>query len=143
MRPPSSALVVDAAILVAAVRGRSSAVIETVAGGRILIATDRALEEARRRIALGLKRPDLLSVLERLMNYIAVVPTADFEADLPQCEQSLKEAVGSRNGSVKDAHILALAGAVDADIWSSDRDFAGTGIASWSTPNLLRGLAAE
>jgi predicted nucleic acid-binding protein len=49
--------------------------------------------------------------------------------------------VASRNGSVKDAHVLALAWSVEADIWTTDRDFAGTGIATWSTPNLVRGLA--
>jgi len=52
----------------------------------------------------------------------------------------LRDAVGSRNGSTKDAHVLALAWEVLADIWSADRDFAGTGVASWSTPNLLRAL---
>jgi hypothetical protein len=25
--------------------------------------------------------------------------------------------------------------------WTTDRDFAGTGVASWSTPNLMRGPA--
>jgi len=54
----------------------------------------------------------------------------------------LRDAVASRNGSVRDAHVLALAWSVDGDIWTTDRDFAGTGVASWSTPNLMRGLAA-
>jgi hypothetical protein len=31
--------------------------------------------------------------------------------------------------------------AAEADVWSTDRDFAGTGVASWSTRNLMRGLA--
>jgi hypothetical protein len=35
---------------------------------------------------------------------------------------------------------LALAWSVEADVWTTDRDFAGTGIASWSTPNLMRAL---
>ena len=30
---------------------------------------------------------------------------------------------------------------VDGDVWKTDRDFAGTGVATWSTPNLIRGLA--
>jgi hypothetical protein len=30
---------------------------------------------------------------------------------------------------------------VEADIWTTDRDFAGTGVATWSTSNLMRGLA--
>jgi predicted nucleic acid-binding protein len=37
--------------------------------------------------------------------------------------------------------LLALAWSLDADIWTTDRDFAGTGVASWSTPNLIRELA--
>jgi hypothetical protein len=33
--------------------------------------------------------------------------------------------------------VLALAWSVDSDIWTTDRDVAGTGFATWSTPNLL------
>lgn len=44
------------------------------------------------------------------------------------------------NGSVRDAHILALAWTLDADIWSHDRDFAGTGWPSWSNGNLRASL---
>jgi predicted nucleic acid-binding protein len=141
VRPPSPVLVVDAAILVAAARGRSSGAVIAAARARILITTDRAVQEARRRIELGLKRPDLLAIIDALMEAIAVVPVSDIEANLPDSERTLKEAVASRNGSVNDAHILALAWTADADIWSSDRDFAGTGVATWSTPNLMRGLA--
>ncbi len=36
----------------------------------------------------------------------------------------------------------ALASSVDGDIWTTDRDFAGTGVRRWSTPNLMRGLAS-
>jgi hypothetical protein len=35
-----------------------------------------------------------------------------------------------------------LAWSTDADIWTTDRDFAGTGVATWSTPNLVRALIA-
>jgi predicted nucleic acid-binding protein len=58
-------------------------------------------------------------------------------------EAALRDAVPSRNGAVSDAHILALAWEIDADIWSHDRDFAGTGVASWSTINLVRALADQ
>lgn len=37
--------------------------------------------------------------------------------------------------------VLACAWLLDADIWSHDRDFAGTGWPSWSNANLLRVLA--
>ena len=132
---------VDAAVLISAAFGRSSAAVERVARTRFLVTTDRAIQEAHRRIELGMKRPDLLAALDTLLESIAVVAAAEFESSLPASEQSLREAVGSRNGSVKDAHILCLAWTADADIWSSDRDFAGTGVATWSTPNLMRGLA--
>jgi len=48
--------------------------------------------------------------------------------------------VASRNGAIDDAPVLALAWSLDADVWTTDRDFAGTGVASWSTPNLIRAL---
>jgi predicted nucleic acid-binding protein len=60
---------------------------------------------------------------------------------LPQAEAALRDAVPSRNGSIRDAHVLALAWSVDGDVWTTDRDFAGTGVATWSTRNLLSALA--
>jgi hypothetical protein len=68
------------------------------------------------------------------------VPVAALAALLPRAEIALRDAVPSRNGSITDAHVLALAWSIDADMWTADRDFAGTGVASWSTPNLIRGL---
>jgi predicted nucleic acid-binding protein len=141
MRPPSSALVVDAAVLVAAARGRSSGAILAAIRTASLVTTDRVVQEARRRIESGLKRPELLSIIDSLVLEMTVVPLASLEHILPRCEKALREAVPSRNGSVKDAHVLALAWSMNADVWTTDRDFAGTGVASWSTPNLMRGLA--
>lgn len=138
MRTPSGALVVDAAILVAATRGRGGPIL-AVAGRLALFATDRAFEESSRRIALGMKRPELLPTLDALADFIRVVPVTQV-SDLSLAQLTLRDAVTSRNGSIDEAHILALAWAVDGDIWSTDRDFAGTGIAVWSTPNLLRAL---
>jgi len=141
VRPPSTTLVIDAAILVAAVRGRSSGALLTAAGKVILVTTDRVIEEARRRIALGLKRPDLLGLLDDLAELLTIVPVASLEPVIARCEETLRGAVPSRNGSVRDAHVLALAWSVEADVWTTDRDFAGAGVATWSTPNLMRGLA--
>jgi predicted nucleic acid-binding protein len=62
---------------------------------------------------------------------------------LAEAADALRNAVASRNGSVNDAHILALAWTYDADIWSHDRDFAGTGWPSWSSANLAAALADE
>src|SRR6266853_5634220 len=141
MKAPSSTLVLDAAVLVAAARGRSSGAVLAAADAAVLDTTDRVVHEARRRIALGLKRPDLLAIVDGLVAEMTVVPVAALTPFLTQSEITLKDAVASRNGSIKDAHVLALAWSVDADIWTTDRDFAGSGVATWSTPNLMRGLA--
>jgi predicted nucleic acid-binding protein len=142
VRKPSSTLVVDAAILVAAVRGRSTGAIIEVQRARTLVTTDRVVHEARRRIVLGLKRPELLALLDELIVAMTgVVTVSSLEPLLNKSEETLREAVASRNGSTRDAHVLALAWSAAADVWTTDRDFAGTGIATWSTPNLMRGLA--
>jgi predicted nucleic acid-binding protein len=139
VKSPSSTLVVDAAILVAAARGRSSGAV-LAAAGAVLVTTDRVVQESRRRIELGLKRPDLLAVIDALVAEMTVVPVAALAPALARSEIALRDAAPSRNGSVKDAHVLALAWSVEADVWTTDRDFAGTGTATWSTPNLMRAL---
>lgn len=136
-----STLVLDATVLVAAARGRSSGAVLAAARVASLVTTDRVAHEARRRISLGLQRPDLLPVLDALLMEMTVVPVAALMPHIARSEIVLKDAVPSRNGSTRDAHALALAWSAGADIWTSDRDFAGTGIATWSTPNLMRGLA--
>lgn len=141
VKAPSSTLVVDAAILVAAARGRSSGALLEAARRVRLVTTDRAVHEARTRIALGLKRPELLEIVDGLIAEMTVVPVAALTPLLERGEIALKEAVPSRNGSMRDAHVLALAWSVDADLWTSDRDFAGSGVATWSTPNLMQGFA--
>jgi predicted nucleic acid-binding protein len=141
MRAPTSTLVVDAAVLVAAARGRSSGALLEAGRSAALVTTDRVVHEARRRIELGLRRPELLEIIDGLLAEITVVPVAALTPVLAENELVLRDAVASRNGSIRDAHVLALARSVEADVWTADRDFAGTGVASWSTLNLMRGLA--
>ena len=140
MRAPGTVLVIDAAILVAAARGRSTGAILEAARTRSLVTSGRAVEEAARRIELGMMRPELLPVLKALVDELIVLPAMAVEAEIAQAEMTLRDAVPSRNGSVQDAHILSLAWQMEADIWTFDRDFAGTGVASWSTVNLMRAL---
>ena len=132
---------VDAPVLVAAARGRSSGALLAVVRSATLVTTDRVVHEACRRIELGLKCPELLAIIDGLLAEMTVVPVAALTPLLAESEPALRDAVASRNGSIRDAHVLALARSVEADIWTTDRDFAGTGVASWSTPNLMRGLA--
>jgi hypothetical protein len=90
---------------------------------------------------LGLKQPALLGTLDDLASLMTVASVASLAPLLPEGEAALKNSVPSRNGSTRDAHLLALAWSAGADIWTHDRDFAGTGVATWSTTNLMRALA--
>jgi predicted nucleic acid-binding protein len=130
--------VVDASILISAVLGRSAVLVQMAGEQVSLITSDRALEEAARRVALGMRRPELLPALAALAAQIEVVPVARPTTAL--ASHFLRDANQSRNGSTTDAHLLALAWEANADVWSHDRDFAGTGVASWSSINLVRTL---
>ena len=120
MRAPGTVLVIDAAILVAAARGRSTGAILEAARTRSLVTSGRAVEEAARRIELGMMRPELLPVLKALVDELIVLPAMAVEAEIAQAEMTLRDAVPSRNGSVQDAHILSLAWQMEADIWTFD-----------------------
>jgi predicted nucleic acid-binding protein len=135
--------VIDASLLIAAALGRNSKAVDTTAKSRHLVTPVRVLQEARRRIELGLKKPELLLVLDEIVSDISVVLERDTDGHIERAKMTLKDAAASQNGSVRDAHVLACAWVCNADIWSFDRDFAGTGVASWSTANLMRALAAE
>ena len=141
MRAVPEVLVVDTSILISAVLGRSTAVLNAVGLDVVLITSDRAFEEAARRIALGMRRPDLLSTLAALVAQIEVVQAEELAPTIAAAAEFLRDANQSRNGATTDAHILALAWRANADVWSHDRDFAGTGVASWSTINLVRSAA--
>lgn len=143
MRPVSSTLVVDAAILVPVVLGRMAGAMVSAQRRCALITTDRAITEAARRIELGLKRPDMTDVLNEVAGQMTVVPLALLSGDIARAEEVLRDTVPNRSGSTTDAHLLALGWAADADIWTHDRDFAGAGIATWSTINLMRALARQ
>jgi hypothetical protein len=84
---------------------------------------------------------NLLAIVDAFIAEMTIVPVAALAPVLAGSEIALRDAVPSRNGSIKDAHVPALAWSVEADIWTTDCDFAGTGVATWSTPNLMRGLA--
>jgi predicted nucleic acid-binding protein len=142
LRRPSPTLVVDAAILIAATRGRSSGALRQANRDVRLITTDRAVEEARRRIVLGMQRPELIEILDALAALMTVIPARSLAPLIIEAERMLRQASASGNGSVREAHLAALAVETDSDLWTTDRDFAGTGVATWSTPNLMVALTA-
>jgi predicted nucleic acid-binding protein len=139
-RFPSPAIVVDAHIFVSAVLGSATGIhLERIAGERSLITSEAAFREASR--VVGHIRPQDLPILEALLDLVTIIATEDVgTTDLEQAQTVLRNASASKNGSTDDAHVLALAWTVDADLWSHDRDFAGTGWPSWSTANLMSAL---
>ena len=141
-RRPSDTLVVDTNILVTAIMGRVGPdTLLRIGTSRALLTTPETQREARRVLAdPRFKRPAADAVAEATFAIVAVQPAGYFEDLQQDAARCLAEAVASANGSPADAHVLALAWAADADIWSHDRDFGGTGWPSWSTHNLRRAL---
>lgn len=141
-RPPSATLVADANILVRAVLGRAGlGPLLRVAELRTLITTAEVEREARR--VLGdarFARPTPDPLADATFAIVPSRPSAYYASLLDDAGRVLTEAAASANGSAADAHVLALAWVADADIWSHDRDFGGTGWPSWSTRNLRRAL---
>lgn len=142
-RRPTKTLVVDANIVLSALRGRKTlAHLDRVRKIRALATSATAREEVYRvlsRLGGGAGEVELADGI------FAMFEIAD-EQDAPRHAAAaafLARAPASRTGSTADAHILALAWTLDADIWSHDRDFAGTGWPSWSSANLIDALADE
>jgi predicted nucleic acid-binding protein len=144
-RNPSATLVVDTNIIVGAILSARRRPIWALANARrrLLISIEGVAEVmsvisyVRDRLPYALE--DAAALLELLD-----APSADrYKHLLVDAADALRNAVASRNGSASDAHVLALAWTYDADIWSHDRDFAGTGWPSWSSANLAAALADE
>ena len=73
---------------------------------------------------------------------LPIIPERIYLGRLAAAREVLRDAVASRNGSTGDAHLLACGWVLDADLWTHDRDLAGTGWPSWSNANLVRALEA-
>ena len=135
---------VDANILLSVLLGRRSRpLFDVVARSRTIVTSTHATDEVR-----GVLRgkPDLpggiLDRADALLRGIGVIDKPVYADRMDDAAWVLTHAVASRNGSTTDAHLLACAWVFDADIWSHDRDFAGSGWPSWSNANLSGAIAA-
>lgn len=143
-RMPSATLVVDANIVLGVVLGaRSRPLFAAVCRLRTIATSSRAVEEIR-----GVLGDPRIPAKDReraepLLAGLLVVGAETYANALDEAGRILADAVASRDASRSDAHLLACAWALDADIWSHDRDFAGTGWPSWSNANLRRVLEVE
>lgn len=142
LRRPSAILVVDANIILGVALGkRSRPTLDLVSDRRLLVTSSRVRAELSGVVA-GIER--FKRARENVLQVLRVVSIADegdYVGRLEEAAEVLRVAVASRNGRTAAAHVLALAWAVDADIWSHDRDVAGTGWPSWSSANLRAALA--
>jgi predicted nucleic acid-binding protein len=135
-------IVLDANILIRAVLGtRVRALLEAYEDEVEFFAPDVCFEDAREYIPVVLSArgvaPALgLVVLDSLAMFIRRV-------DLPlycEHEQVARERMAARD--VEDWPVLAVAMLLDLPIWTEDRDFFGSGVATWTTDRVgvyLRG----
>ncbi|BCM81560.1 PIN domain-containing protein [Methylobacterium indicum] len=135
-------LVVDTNIVLSAALGRRSVSVFDALADRRLVATSARVAEEVQRVLLSV--PDLPAGAPVragvILAGIDVIDASYYSDRIDSAARVLSDAVASRNGSTSDAHVLACAWLLDADIWSHDRDFAGTGWPSSSNANLLRAL---
>jgi predicted nucleic acid-binding protein len=144
-RRPSDSLAVDANIILSSVLGaRTRDHLRAVAALRSLITTEETVAQIKLVLErLGIESDEALHVVERHLRLIILAPKSSCASRLTAAKAALGDAPASRNGSTDDAHLLAAAWLHDADIWSHDRDFAGSGWPSWSSANLRAALSAE
>jgi predicted nucleic acid-binding protein len=141
-RAPSPVIVVDANIVLSVALGlRSRPVFEAVQARYAVLTSARARDEILGRArSLGDIADEAVALATMLLHIITVVDESLYADRMEQAAEVLRLAPASRNGSTADAHLLALAWALDADLWSHDRDFAGSGWPSWSNGNLRASL---
>jgi predicted nucleic acid-binding protein len=139
---PSASVVVDTNIILSAVLGNKSFDTLVMVGTlRSLLGSAEMASETR--LVIGKVMPERRLLLDTVIEAIEIIEPETYMANIDAACRSLRSAPASRNGSIRDAHILALAWTYDADIWSHDRDFAGTGWPSWSSANLAEALSEE
>ncbi len=143
---PSMRLVVDANILVSELLRQRGKSLMAHSALRIAIAEKvwgEAEHELRKRLIIMAKHSDspemaadtlLASTLDVVTTHITQIPEAVYDA---------REAIARSRipRDPNDWHTVALALFSDADIWTSDTDFLGCGIATWTTDTLLAHLA--
>jgi predicted nucleic acid-binding protein len=126
-------LVLDANILVRAVLGtRVRGLIERYAGPVDLLIPEAAIAEVQEHLPTILAKRRLplepaVEVLDRLRAFIQELPELFYVAQ--------KESARARLSGVdaEDWPVLACALALECSVWTEDRDFFGTGVATWTS----------
>ena len=129
-------IILDANILIRFVVGqRVSALLAAHVGTIDFLAPDMAFEEARKHLPAilrsrgddGTAEAAALEELDALTAIVAPVPASSYE---PMRASALAR-IGRRDP--RDWPVLACALLLNCPIWTEDRDFFGTGVATWTT----------
>lgn len=131
-------LVLDANILVRAALGpRARGIVERYAAHAGFFIPAACVNEAREHLpAIVRKRgwdaAPVMAALDAVQGMLQVV-------DATLYANAMDDALG-RLGSrdADDAHVLALAPTLGCPIWTEDRDFFGTGVATWTSEQVER-----
>ena len=129
------AIVVDANVLMRAVLGRKvDRLLEGFAPQVTFLAPDVAFDDVREHLAVVLtKRGELhalqasLDKLQALQAAVQVVGQAEYETMKP----AALARIGPRDPD--DWQVLACALLLNCPVWTEDKDFFGTGVATWTT----------
>ncbi len=125
-------LILDANVLVSAALGRSRSLIEATAarGLDLLVPIAQRLEAATVLVRLGGSPVSVETSLGFTSRTVRVIEPEAYDGFEPAARARL----GAHGQS--DWPVLAAALALEADIWSNDRDFFGLGVAVWTTRNV-------
>lgn len=129
------AIVLDANVLMRAVLGRRVAsLLEDFATQVTFLAPDVAFDDVREHLAAVLtKRGELRALqasLDKLTALQAVVQVVD-QAEYLTMKPAAMARIGPRDPD--DWPVLSCALLLNCPIWTEDRDFFGTGVATWTT----------
>ena len=128
-------IVLDANVLMRAVLGRRVArMLEDFAPQVTFLAPDVAFDDVREHLAAVLTKRGELRALQASLDKLTVLQMAVQVVDQAEYE-AMKPAALARVGprDPDDWPILACALALNCPIWTEDRDFFGTGVATWTT----------
>lgn len=128
-------IVLDANVLMRAVLGRRvSQLLEDFAPQVTFLAPDVAFDEVREHLAAVLTKRRALAALQQSLDKLTALQIAVQVVDITEYE-AMKPAALARVGprDPDDWPVLACALLLNCPIWTEDRDFFGTGVATWTT----------
>lgn len=135
-------VVLDANILIRAVLGtRVPFLLQTYSNRVDFCVSVIAFEEAREELPFIVKSRRVpaekpLPTVDAVADFVRLIETDSFT----RCEEVARRRMARRDPD--DWHVLAVALALKAPIWTEDSDFFGCGVATWTTDRVEELLAA-